>query len=158
MDVKAGFGLFPHAAAAHISFVANNQRSRNGVHRAAGGFVMVGNGRNNGNAVRNAQIILLQNLVGQQAAVFRVVGAVDGVADIVHVPGNFSKLNIMGAVVKLFQDVRSGFRHVDAVRLRMVGKAQKSQILVALFQQLVYFGIVFDVMVGHRDPHFPVGS
>ena len=93
--------------AAHISFVANNQRSRNGVHRAAGGFVMVGNGRNNGNAVRNAQIILLQNLVGQQAAVFRVVGAVDGVADIVHVPGNFSKLNIMGAVVKLFQDVRS---------------------------------------------------
>ena len=119
---------------------------------------MVGNGRNNGNAVRNAQIILLQNLVGQQAAVFRVVGAVDGVADIVHVPGNFSKLNIMGAVFKLFQDVRSGFRHMDAVRLRMVGKAQKSQILVALFQQLVYFGIVFDVMVGHSDPHFPVGS
>ena len=60
-----------------------------------------------------------------------------------------------GTMVKL---VRSGFRHMDAVRLRMVGKAQKSQILVALFQQLVYFGIVFDVMVGHSDPHFPVGS
>lgn len=64
----------------------------------------------------------------------------------------------MGAVVKLFQDVRGGFRHMDAVRLRMVGKAQKPQILVALFQQLVYFGIVFDVMVGHSGPHFPVGS
>ena len=65
MDVEGCFGLFPHTAAAHISLVADDECCRDGIHGPAGGFIVVGNGGHDGDAVRDAQVILLQNLVGQ---------------------------------------------------------------------------------------------
>ena len=65
MNIKAGFGLFPHATAAHIGLVTNDDGSRNRVYCPAGGFIVMGNGCHNRKTVGNAQVIVFQNFVGQ---------------------------------------------------------------------------------------------
>ena len=155
MDIKGCLWLFSHAAAAHISLVTDDEGCRDGIHSSAGRFIVIGNGRYDGDAVRNAQVILFENLIGQQPTVFGVAVPVDGISDIVHIACNPGKLDVMFRITEFFQDMRSGFCYPDAMSLRVVGIAQQAQILIAFFQQFVDFFVVFDVLIRHG---FALGS
>ena len=117
MDIKGCLRFFPHAAAAHIGLVADDESCRDGVHSTAGRFIVVGNGRHDGDAVRNAQVILFENLVGQQPAVFGVAAAVDGVSDVVHIACDPGKLDVMLRIAEFFQDVGGSLCHPDTMSL-----------------------------------------
>lgn len=103
MDIKGRLWLFPHAAAAHIGLVTDDEGCRDGVHSSAGRFIVVGNGRHNGDAVRNDQVILLENLVGQQPTVFGVAVPIDGISDIVHIACDPGKLDVMFRITEFFR-------------------------------------------------------
>ena len=54
MDIKGCLRFFPHAAAAHIGLVTDDDGCRDGVHSSAGIFIVIGNGRHDGDAVQKA--------------------------------------------------------------------------------------------------------
>ena len=87
-----------------------------------------------------------------------MVGAVDSVADIVHISCDFCQLNVMGIVAELFQNMPGCVGHMDAVRLRVVGKPQQPQVFVAFVQQGVHFLVGAYLFVGHGSstPKFVV--
>lgn len=145
VDIKGCLRFFPHTATAHIGLVADDESCRDGVHSTAGRFIVVGNGRHDGDAVRNAQVILFENLVGQQPAVFGVAAAVDCIADVVHIARDPGEFDVMFRITEFFQNVRSGFCYPDTMGLRVVGVAQQAQIPIAFFQQFVDFFVVLDI-------------
>ena len=119
---------------------------------------MVGDGRDDRDAVLRRKIAATQNFISKQAAVLSMVGAVDGVADIVHISCDFCQLNVMGIVAELFQNMPGCVGHMDAVRLRVVGKPQQPQVFVAFVQQGVHFLVGAYLFVGHSSstPKFVV--
>ena len=111
MNVEFGNILATDTAAAYIGLVRQDQRGGNRIHGGTGGFVMLADGGDHVDPVHTGHIGLEENIVCQQCAQFRMVGTVDGIADVVHKACDFSQLLIVLGVAQFSQNIGAALCH-----------------------------------------------
>ena len=80
-----------------------------------------------------------------------MMGAVDGVADIVHEAGNLGQLRLPLAVAQLPQDIAGPLGHQGAVGGGMIRIAQHAQILITAAQKCQHLRMVGNLFISHGN-------
>ena len=96
---------------------------------------------------------MIKQTEGHDRTALRVLHAVDQVADVVQVAGDFGKLDLVRVVFKLAKDIRCRFGHARDVRKAVLGKAKRAQGFVRLLNIGSDFRAVPQLIV--RDHPFP---
>lgn len=147
VDIEGGLILLAHSAPPHVGFVGDDERRRYHVLRIPRGFIMVADGGNYGDPVFNGHVRVLQQVVGQKCPVLRMMGPVNRIPDVVHVPGDFRQLDFLLGVAEPLQDFSRLLSYLHAVGLRVIRKTQLSQVGVSLLQICVDFLVLPDVLI-----------
>ena len=84
-----------HAAAAHVALVGEYERGGDLVDGRAGTLVVVADGGDDLGDLLGWHAHVVEYAEGHHRAGERMLVAVDGVADVVHVAGDFGKLRVL---------------------------------------------------------------
>ena len=153
VNIKGQQVIVADPAAAHIGFVGNNQRRRNGIQGLGGGFVMVSDGGDNGADLLRRHTQLVQKAESHNGTALGVIRPVDDVADIVHDPGNSGKLRRALVIAQLRQDHGGYLCHLFHMGEGMLRKAQAFQRLIRPADIGHNVRILFDVFVCDNSCH-----
>ena len=80
-----------------------------------------------------------------------MVGAVDGVADVVHEACDTGQLLLMLAIAQLPQNIGGSLGNQSAMNFGVVRKAQNTQVMVATLQQRQHLRMIADLFVSHSN-------
>ena len=130
VDIKGEQIRIPHPAPAHIGFVCNDQRRRNGVQGLGGGFIVVADGGYNGADLLRRHTQLIQQTERHDGTALGMIRPVDHVADIMHDPGDPGKLRRPLVIAQLCQDHGGNLRHLFHMGEGMLRKPQACQSLI----------------------------
>ena len=127
VDIELCRILLPYTGEAHIGFIRNDERRRNGVHGLCGVFVVVADGGDDGGDILRIRTEAVEDAECHDGAGLRMVDAVDDVADIVQIPGDLGKLRLSFAVPEGEKNIACGLRHTPHVgkavlRVAHIGK------------------------------------
>ena len=104
---------------------------------------MVADRRYNRYPVFQRHICVFQQVIGKKCAIFCMMCPVNGISDIVHIPGDFYKLNVMFGIAKPLQNFSGLMCYLNTMGLRMICKSQLSQIGIPFFKIGIDFFIIF---------------
>ena len=92
-----------HPAAAHVAFISQDEGCRDGIDGRAARFIVLADGRDDNGDIFRRGSPAAQELECHERSCLGMAGAVDTVAQIVHVPGDTGQFYRMVVVSELFQ-------------------------------------------------------
>ena len=146
MDVEGALVLVADTAAAHVGLIRQNERGGHGAYGSAGALVVVADGGDDLRDLLGGQVHVVQDAEGHDGPALGVVDAVDQVADVVEIARDLGQLHLTGGIAQGLQDIAAVLRHEAHVGKAVLGKAQRDEGLVCLFNIGTDVGILLDLL------------
>ena len=125
VDVEGRFVAVADAVAADVAFVREDQRGGKRADRHSAAFIVVADRGNDQAYLFRREIQVIQQPERHDRPRLTVVNAVNKVADVMEIAGNFYQLDHPLVVTERAQNVTGFFRHERDVRKTVFGKSQR---------------------------------
>ena len=103
MNVELDRVLRADPVSADIRFVCDDECRRNRIKCRSGGFIVICDAGDDLDTVCKRKIGLLKNFICEQCAILSVMTAVDGIANIMKISGNFDEFDLMVGIAELIE-------------------------------------------------------
>ena len=124
VDVEGGKVVVSDTAAADIGLIAENDGSSHGVDGECGGVIVMADGGDDGGNLFGGHSHAVQNAESHVGAAEGVVGAVDDIADVVHIGGDLGQFHFAGGELQCGQNTGGYICAAAYVGEGMLGEAQ----------------------------------